>query len=162
MKGKFHNQWHPNALSMRKGLGTGLATVANVPSRMKAVEKIRSPQKKSWAIQNHLFIFKPSFCIAVRLGGMCNKNEDCLNTSSNRRTECWHGVCSCGAGFKPTPNKKDCVEACKFRKHVKSCKNIPTINQILSVFSLHFSCPLQSLLSQFQIPVLWEQKCIGI
>jgi len=78
--------------------------------------------------------------MAVRLGGMCNKTEDCMNTSSNRRTECWYGVCSCGAGFKPTPNK-DCVEVGKFRKHIKSCKNLPTINQIsvLSPFILSFA-----------------------
>jgi hypothetical protein len=86
-------------------------------------------KKKTWLSRIiYLFISKPSFRIAVRLGGMCNKTEDCTNTSNNMRTECWHGVCSCEAGFKPTPNRKDCVEVGKFRKHIKSCKNFPTVN----------------------------------
>ncbi|GFG39068.1 hypothetical protein Cfor_11991 [Coptotermes formosanus] len=69
----------------------------------------------------------------VRLGGMCNKTEDCMNPSGNRR-ECWQGVCSCKAGFRPTPNKKDCVKVviggwcnetreCEVTSNTRRCDN---------------------------------------
>jgi hypothetical protein len=55
--------------------------------------------------------------------------------SSGRRTECWKGVCSCAAGFKPTPSQ-DCVEASKSSKHISLCNNRSQINYTLSVFSV--------------------------
>ena len=59
-----------------------------------------------------------------------------MNTSSDRRTECWKGVCSCAAGFKPTPSQKDCVEVGKSPKHIRLCNNRSQINYTLSVLSV--------------------------
>lgn len=73
-----------------------------------------------------------------------------MNPSGNRR-ECWQGVCSCKAGFRPTPNKKDCVKVGKFTKYIKSCKNLSMLSQISVVFNLYLSYFLQKLPSHVDI-----------